>query len=514
MSTPTQSSAWSLVVVRGREVGRVYVVSTGEITVGNALNGKPGLDLADQEGSPTRPMAALHATLSSTNQEIAIQDLESPGGTFVNRERLLSSRPRRLEPGDVIQLGSVQLRLQRNVVVSSLPPIPPQNAPQVKQSPIVTAPAPTVPRTPPNAVTSSAPAPSGRLPSPFSMAGGVSCRSWDDFLVLAAQHWGALRDELSSGRLAEYLGRIQRLDLVPRWDKNRSADDQLDEWLARLPATKSSAPELDVHPESLIIHAVAGGGITQQSVRVTNVGYRLLRSRARVEPAGTPWIRLRPEHSGHPFATIDQTDIPIELDLPEAIDGPLSSQIVIESNGGTKRIAVRIERPAAQVVAPEFATGVAVSVIPELGQQLSRLAAGLRPGARIALGCGGAIALRVTVMLINVLTMGGQGAWQVQARLSSLAILMVVAGVFVGARLAFRRGEWRDLPAAGFAGGALGMLAAAVAFAVIQSAEGVLGSWSSSFWAVVLLWGAIGALLALISSVLIPHQSNDPETAP
>ena len=51
--------------------------------------------------------------------------------------------------------------------------------------------------------------------------------------MLAAQHWGTLRDELTSGRLAEYLGRIQRLDLVPRRDKNRAADDQLDEWLAQ-----------------------------------------------------------------------------------------------------------------------------------------------------------------------------------------------------------------------------------------------------------------------------------------
>jgi len=516
MSTPTQSSHWSLEVVRGREVGRVYAVSSGEIIVGNALNGKPGLDLAEQEGSPTRRMAAHHATLTSTNKEITIQDLESPGGTFVNRERLLSSRPRQLEPGDVIQLGSVQLRIQRNAAVPSMPPIPSHNAHEVKRAPVVAsaAPVPTPPRTPPTAAPSSHPTPAARLPIPFSMAAGASCRSWDDFLVLAAQHWGALRDELSSGRLAEYLGRIQRLDLVPRWDKNRSADDQLDEWLARLPAAASSAPELDVHPQSLTIHAVAGGGITHQSVRVTNVGYRLLRCSARVEPAGTTWIRLRPEHSGQPFSTIDQTDLPIELDLPEAIDRPWTSQIVIESNGGTKRIAVRIERPVKQVVVPEFAAGASISVIPVLRQQVGRMLAGLWPGARIALGCGGAIALRVIVMLLNVLTSGGHGGWHVQARLSSLAILMVGAGVLVGARLTSRRGEWRDLPAAGFAGGALGLLAAAVGFAIIQTTESVLGSWSSSVWAVVLLWGATGALLALVSTVLIPHHSKDPETAP
>jgi hypothetical protein len=508
----------------------VYSVNTGEILVGNALNGKPGLDLANQEGSSPRRMAARHAALTCTNKEIAIQDLDSPGGTFVNRERLLSSQPRRLEPGDVIQLGSVQLRVQRNAAVVSAPPIPSQEqkAHEVKGAPVVattatasppvaTPPRPAPRTTSPNAPATShlspASAPAGRLPIPFSMAGGVSCRTWNDFLVLSAQQWGALRDELSSGRLAEYLGRIQRLDLVPRRDKNRAADDQLDEWLARLPATESSAPELDVHPESLIIHAVAGGGITHQAVRVTNVGYRLLRCTARVEPTGTPWVRLHPEHNGRPFSTIDQTDLPIELDLPETIDRPLMSQIVIESNGGTKRIAVRIERPAERVGFPESAAGASASPIPQLGQHISQLVAGLRPGARIVLGCVGVMALRVILVLINVLATGGLGAWPVQARLSSVAILMVGIGVLLGAWLASRRGEWRVLPAAGFAGGALGLLVAAVSFAAIHSAERVLGSRSSSFATVVLLWGATGALLALVSTVLIPYQSKDPETA-
>jgi hypothetical protein len=153
-------------------------------------------------------------------------------------------------------------------------------------------------------------------------------------------------------------------------------------------------------------------------------------------------------------------------------------------------------------------------LMPELGQHLSRMITVLRPVARIALGSVGAIALRAIVILITALTAGGRGAWHVEARLSSVAILMIGAGAAVGARLAARRGEWRDLPAAAFAGAAIGVLAAAVGFAVIQSAERVLGSRSSSFWAVLLLWGAIGACLALISTALIPHQAKDPETAP
>ena len=185
---------------------------------------------------------------------------------------------------------------------------------------------------------------------------------------------------------------------------------------------------------------------------MTNLGYRLLRCTARVEPAGTPWIRLHSEYDGRPFSTIDQTDISIELNLPEAINRPLISEIVIESNGGTKRIAVRVERPTEPVMVPESAVGAFAPVIPELGQHLSRMITGLRPAARIAVGSVGAMALRAIVMLITALTAGGRGAWHVEARLSSVAILMVGAGAAVGARLAARRGEWRGSAGGGVRG--------------------------------------------------------------
>jgi hypothetical protein len=54
-------------------------------------------------------------------------------------------------------------------------------------------------------------------------------------------------------------------------------------------------------------------------------------------------------------------------------------------------------------------------------------------------------------------------------------------------------------------------LAAAVGYAVIRSVEMVLGPWSSSIGAVALLWGAIGAALAIGSTLLIPHHRDEPE---
>ena len=94
--------------------------------------------------------------------------------------------------------------------------------------------------------------------------------------ILSAQNWSQVRDELVSGRLVEYLRRIGRPELIPHSAQDRSPDDRLDEWLARIPAAQSSAPELDVHPETLLVQAKMGGGITRLSLRITNVGFRLL----------------------------------------------------------------------------------------------------------------------------------------------------------------------------------------------------------------------------------------------
>ena len=534
--------SWSLEVVRGRVVGHQYALEPGETVVGNDLKGARGLDLVDQEGNSPRKMAGRHAAFTSSGQELTLRDLETPGGTFVNQQRLLAGQTRRLVAGDVIQLGSVQVRVKHAAPAPSAvpvageakapapagkavapapaakPPAPapagkaPAPAPAAKAAGPVPAGKAAAPAPKPAAATAPSPPGPGRLTTPFSLAGGAQCRTWDDFLVLAAQNWRALRDELTSGRLAEFLRRINRPDLAPLAGSSRSPDDQLDDWLARIPVSGSSAPELDVHPETLLVRAATGGGITHQTLRITNVGYRLLRCKARVEPPGTRWARLRPEHDGRPFQTIDQTDLPVELELPETIDRPLVAQIVIESNGGTRRIGVRIERPAEQVIIPEYA-GATSSTSPLWREQLSRTAARVGLGPRIAIGCAGAVAVRLAATLLNKLPIGNAAVNLTEPRLSSMAIILVAVGMIAGLGLASRRGEWRDLPAAVFAGGSLGLLAAAFWFAVIQTTERALGSWTSSILAIGVASGTLGALLALMSLFVFPYRSDGPEVA-
>src|SRR5262245_52881921 len=103
MSAKPKSNGWSLDVVRGKDVGGPFAVKVGALMLGNALGGEPGVDLSEQEGNAPRRMAAKQAQLECSAGGLVLRDLDSPGGTFVNRQRLLPSQARPLQPGDVIQ---------------------------------------------------------------------------------------------------------------------------------------------------------------------------------------------------------------------------------------------------------------------------------------------------------------------------------------------------------------------------------------------------------------------------
>ena len=149
-----------------------------------------------------------------------------------------------------------------------------------------------------------------------------------------------------------------------------------------------------------------------------------------------------------------------------------------------------------------------------LAKQLNRRLARVSPLVRIIACCTVAIGLRVLVALVNALPIGGAGKNLAEPRISSVALIAVAAGVLAGLVLAKSRGERRDLLTAGLAGGVLGLLASAPWFSILQTAERLLGSWSSSLSALFLLWGVVGAVLALVSTILIPHRPSDRQVVP
>lgn len=457
---------WSLEVVRGREAGRTFALIGRETVLGNALGGRPGIDLAHQEADAPRRMAARQAVVESTTTGLAVRDLDSPGGTFVNRRRVLPGQSLPLQAGDVLQLGSVQLR----VVPGS----------EVK------------------------PPASGPPGSPFVLKSGATCRTWDDFLRVAAQRWGDLRDELTSGRLDGWLASIGRSDLVAPRPSHAKPDDHLDAWLARLPTTRPARPELDVHPARLVVRVTPGGGTVARSVRVANVGHRLLHIKAAIEPAAG-WVTV----DGATLAVVDQLDLPLEITIPRTLPTPLRAALRLDGDGGSKVVELVLE---AKTAPDPIAAGPGPS-----GPSPLEWLAGVPAGPRlVALGLGGFV-LRFVVGVAGG-TLGADGMRAAgpshPGLLGVVAVFAVAAGV-VGAILAGRRGGLGMLGFGAISAAIAGSGTAAVVVAACRAIEpSVLGPWATSPVAAALLWAAIGAAAAGASLLLAPDRKSEAETAP
>ena len=502
MAAGAGKERWVVEIVRGREQGRRYPIGPGESPIGNALAGAPGLDLADQEDpSSPRRMAARQACFTATADALSIRDLDSPGGTFVNRQRLLSGQVRALQPGDTVQLGGVQIQVKREAEQKMEQKLEPKAEPKLEPQPRPTAPAST-----------------GPMSFSHTIAGAGTCRTWDDFLTLAAQRWNLVRDELTSGRLAEHMKCIGRTDLLPRPEAGMNADEQLDAWLARLPATRSSAPELDVHPQALVVRSAAAGGLIRQTLKITNVGYRLLRGSARIENSGPPRVRIAQVFPAASFQTIDQTDIPIEVELPEATAAPSSTIslgfVVIESNGGSRRIEVRLERPSHPEGVPEASLSLGPIDLMSWGRPLGERVASLSLARRLILAPLALALFRLLVLLAGFVPFPGGHTGTIGSgpRLGAIALLTAAAGLVAGAGWGARRGAGGErAPLQGaFTGAVTGLFAAAVGFAVIQSLELPLGAWSSSPPAAIAFWAVLGLALAAISWLVLPPPGTTP----
>lgn len=470
-------NGWGLEVVRGRDVGRVLPVRPGRCTLGNALNGEDGIDLGGQEGSSPRRMAPRQALLDCSGEKLLLCDLDSPGGTFVNRQRLLADQFRPLQAGDVIQLGSVQLR------------VVPQAARALGEPAVKTAP----PASPSN----------GGLRTAMVLASGTTCRTWDDFLTVSAQNWGGLREELVSGRLDAFLRSLGRDDLRTPSASSKTPDERLDEWLGRLPATRSSSPELDVHPSVVRVRAVPGGGVVRTKVTITNTGYRLLRSTVRVEPPGTGWLKVAKAFSAGPFLTTESTDVPLEVEIPETLEGPRTCTLAVESNGGNQRVEVRVEA----AVRPEGVDGPPVGTTsqsaPELFAAVAKLPASTRVFGAVALACLTRLLVAVGDRLTGFLGLTATSA----PSLPGVVLLTAAVGCFLGLRFAQSRGGGRDLVPAGFTGAFAGLLFGTLAVATCRSIEPPAGEGGGvplllGFG----LWAVFGALVAAGSLGVIPYR--------
>lgn len=106
MTTP------KLIVIRGQKINVEYPLYTGDNFIGRTDEKPVDVDLEDQESTDRIWCSRQHARIISEESGISIEDLGSQNGTFVNRARIFPGQIRPLQNGDVIQIGTVQLKLK------------------------------------------------------------------------------------------------------------------------------------------------------------------------------------------------------------------------------------------------------------------------------------------------------------------------------------------------------------------------------------------------------------------
>lgn len=101
-----------LVVLRGLKLNVEYPLYEGHNFIGRADEKPVDIDLEDQEPVDRIWCSRQHALISFEDQTLYIEDLNSSNGTFVNRARIYPGQRRPLHVGDVIQVGTVQLKVK------------------------------------------------------------------------------------------------------------------------------------------------------------------------------------------------------------------------------------------------------------------------------------------------------------------------------------------------------------------------------------------------------------------
>jgi hypothetical protein len=100
-----------LLVLRGQKRNVEYPLYEGLNFIGRADEKPVDIDLEDQEPPDRIWTSRQHACISIEENQLFIEDLNSANGTYVNRTRVYPGQKRPLGVNDVIQIGTVQLKV-------------------------------------------------------------------------------------------------------------------------------------------------------------------------------------------------------------------------------------------------------------------------------------------------------------------------------------------------------------------------------------------------------------------
>jgi hypothetical protein len=108
---PPPTARPKLVVLRGARIGAEYPVYEGRNTVGRFADKPVDIDLVSQETTEQIWCSRQHAVVLFERGSVSIEDLNSLNGTWVNGARIHAGQLRTLRSGDVVQIGTVQMKL-------------------------------------------------------------------------------------------------------------------------------------------------------------------------------------------------------------------------------------------------------------------------------------------------------------------------------------------------------------------------------------------------------------------
>ena len=99
-------------VVRGEQIDAIFQLREGVNVLGRAAEEPVDIDLGNQEAVEQIWTSRRHAAIVLETDGLYIEDLNSLNGTIINRSRIQPGQRYLLKSGDVVQLGTVQLRVE------------------------------------------------------------------------------------------------------------------------------------------------------------------------------------------------------------------------------------------------------------------------------------------------------------------------------------------------------------------------------------------------------------------
>lgn len=100
-----------LIVVRGERLNAAYPILDGKNYIGRSSEQPVDIDLDGQEAVERIWTSRQHAVITWDRGELVLEDLNSLNGTFVNRNRIHPGQQRLLRADDIVQIGTVQMKV-------------------------------------------------------------------------------------------------------------------------------------------------------------------------------------------------------------------------------------------------------------------------------------------------------------------------------------------------------------------------------------------------------------------